>query len=136
MNTDVIKKIFKKGIFEYVGLLSAVMAIVLVIVGATTKGFADRTFDGAVIALLIVGAVVAIAGFVLNFRFVPLVAAIFFAIAYGLICYDGAPILADYFNDLNWNNGDSGAVLAYLIIGAICCIASVVTCFSNSKLEK
>jgi hypothetical protein len=134
MKTEKAKKA-KKGFLDYVGLISVVAAIALAVVGYFTKGFANQTFDMNVIYLLGIGVLFALLAFATRLRLAPLLASIAFSLAYGLVFYDGAPIIADYFNDLNFMNGNSTYVVIYVILGGVCCLASILTCFSNKKLK-
>lgn len=126
-------KINFKNIWFYVGALAAVLGVVLIIVGPAMSGFADRSFVPGIIVVLVFAVLAEIASMVFDFRFMPLLPAILFAVALGMIAYYGAPVIADHYNNLNWVNGDYTAVVVYCVLGGLCAIFAGAACFDSSK---
>lgn len=122
-----------KSITSYFGCVAAVLALVIIIVGPITRGFADRSFSNEVIAVLVIGIIAEIATFLTDTKAMPLVTAIIFAVGIGFIFMNAAPIVADRYNDLNFRNGDFNSVVVYLVLGSLMGITSVVACFGDKN---
>ena len=123
----------KKSFPAYFGCIAAVLALVIVIVGPATRGFADRSFSTEVIIALVIGIIAEVITFLTDSKLMPLVTTVIFAVGLGLIFMNAAPIVADHYNDLNFRNGDYHSVVLYLVLGVIMGITSVVACFADRK---
>ena len=123
----------KKTFPAYFGCLAAILALVIVIVGPMTKGFADRTFATEIIVILMIGIIAELITFFTNSKLMPLVTAVIFAVGLGFIFMHAAPIVADHYNDLNFRNGDYRSVCLYLAVGCLMGISSVIACFGDTK---
>lgn len=118
---------------SYLNLLAIILSLIVLVMGFTTHGFADQSFDTVVVIMLIASLIVSLLAFILDFDFMPLIACLFASIAFCLIVYHSLPIFADKFNDLNFRNGNFTACLWYTIISGIGLLSSVITCFDPKK---
>lgn len=123
----------KKSILFYIGALAIVPAVVLMIVGPVMSGFAQHTFAAGVIVFLALGIAAQVFAAFTDLKFVPLLPVLFFSIAFGLVAYCGAPIIADFYNEVNFMDGDYGAVVAYCILSACAAGLACVGCFDTKK---
>lgn len=126
-----------RSVWFWITAAIIVLSIVLMIVGPVMKGFAERTYVPGITVVLVFAVVVQVAGELLDIkvlsRVLPLVATVLFAVVFGLIAYNGALIIADHYNNLNWQNGDYGAVVTYLVLSGICCGLSAANCFAGDR---
>lgn len=127
----------KKSV-SYVSLVLPVLAVILAIVGASTRGLVRDTFPGSIVLFLIVGAVVTVAGFLLNqFDFINALSPIFYGLALGLIFKGGVEVLMYALIGIDNNvGGQASLTLAYLILGVVLFLASVVIAFFDHSTEK
>lgn len=126
-------KFFKKSILSYCEIVAAILCLVLAIFGPISKGFAAHSFETIAIIFAILGVVVALFAFFFDYSWAPVVASLVIAATFAILFYYSLPIFADKANDLNFQNGDYGACLAYVIMGAIATISSIVACFDPKK---
>ena len=124
-------KIKSKGLLYWVGFAAIVFAITYIICGPTMNGFAERSFQPVIIVFLVIGIVAQVAGLFVDYKFMPLIPVIFYGIAFGLTGYFGATIIGDFYNQLNWMNGDYPSVVVYLVLSGIACGLSCISCFGK-----
>lgn len=122
-----------KSALAYVGAIAGIFALVLAILGPVLKGFEDHSYVPIISVILAVGFVLEIAAFLSDVKWLPILPALFFAAALGLIVYNGATIIADQVNQLNWKNGDFGAVVMYIVLALAACICATAACFDSKK---
>jgi len=124
-----------KCIASYIHLGAAVLAIVLAILGATTLGLVRDTFSGLIIVLLLMGAVASLAAFVFGkIDWLDIIPIAFYGLSLGFIFKDGIEVLTYASIGIDNNTGGNAAMTnAYLIIGAVLLIASVVKAFIQPK---
>lgn len=127
----------KKTIWAYAGLLSIIMALVTLIIGASTKGLVMDTFSGAIIAMLILGIIATAANFAFDkIPFISIIPLIFYAIAFGLIFFGSVEPLAyaaaGVDNDVG---GNADLALVYMILTAITVLIPAITLFFKQSKE-
>ena len=84
-----------KSIAAYLSLVVPVLAVVLAIIGGTTKGLLGDTFSWVIVLFLVLGAVVSIAAFLFpKLGFLQAVAPVFYGVALGLIFLDGVEVIS------------------------------------------
>ena len=128
---DILKN---KSIFAYISLILPVFAVVLAIVGGATHGLIADTFSGAIIAMLVIGAVVNIVGFLFDKFDIKALAPVFYGLALGLIFMDGIEVLTYATIGIDNNvGGQSALTVAYLVMGAVLIVLSVAGAFVGDR---
>lgn len=123
-----------KRIVTYISLILPVLAIIIAIVGGATKGLVRDTFSATIIVMLIIGALVSIAGFLFEKFDLDALAIIFYGLALGLIFKDGVEVLTYETIGIDNNVGGKGSlVYAYLILGGILFVFSIVNALFNHR---
>lgn len=124
--TDLIKR---KNAWSLTLVAAAVIALVTLIYGSVTKALVYDSFNPVIIAFLIAGAVAAIAAFVLPFDFMNFLPVPFVGVAFAVLAYDSAPVIADKINGINLVQGNFSASVVLLVLMSICGALLCLACF-------
>lgn len=124
-----------KTVSSYIGLFLAVLAIALSVFGGTTLGLVGDTFPSLIIVFLILGAALGVLGFLFDqIELFSMLAPIFYGLALGFVFLNGIEVLVYAGIGIDNNvGGQSALTLAYLIIGGILLIGSIVNAFFSPK---
>lgn len=127
----------KKSV-SYVSLALPVLAVILAIIGSATRGLVGDTFPGTIVLFLILGAAVTVAGFLFNqLDFINALSPIFYGLALSLIFKGGVEVLMYALIGIDNNvGGQAPLTLAYLILGAVLFLLSVVIAFFDHSTAK
>ncbi|MBO4989987.1 MAG: hypothetical protein J6D37_06610 [Clostridia bacterium] len=125
-----LNRVKTRSIGFWLELVGGVLAIVTLVMGMTQNALVTNTnFDVPTVVLLILGAVLAIAGFFVDFDFWALLPAACFFVALGLVAIGGAPVIADWFNKVVYSGGNLSCVIAYLSMLGASSLLSIAACY-------
>lgn len=124
----------KKGLYSYLLVLAAILALVTVILGATQKAMTTNyNFSLPLIIVMAVSVVAAAANLFVRFDFMPLLTSILFSVGFGMIIDQGLPVIVDKINNISFQGGNFQSVAAYVAMMAVACILSFIACFTKKR---
>lgn len=128
-------KLFKKkGLYCWLLVLAAVLALVTVVLGATQKAMTTNyNFSLPLTIVMAVGIVVVIVNLFVNFDFIPLLVSVLFSVGFGMIIDQGIPVIVDKINNISFQGGNFGSVAAYVAMMAVACILCFIACFTKKR---
>lgn len=121
-----------KSVWDYV-CLAAVLPAIAMLVYYCIQSNADGCFEISILLLLIAGIVLELVYFFVRFDALPMLAAVVFGVATGLMLYYALPTFSDIWNNVNFIGGNAEAYFAYLGILLGTFIISAVPCFLIGK---
>lgn len=121
-----------KSVWDYISL-AAILPAAVMLVYYCIQSNADGCFELSIVLLLVVGIVLELGYFFVRFDFLPMLAAVMFGVAAGLMLYYALPTFSDIWNNVNFIGGNAGAYFAYLGILAATFAVSAVPCFLIGK---
>lgn len=126
-----------KNAVSYIHILSAILALILMLVGMKTKGLTNDTFSGTIIAMLLLGVVTSILAFVLDkMDWLDIIPIVFYGFSLGLIFKDGVEVVA--YGVIGIDNNTGGNLMltgTYLAIGAVLLVISIIKAFIYKDRE-
>lgn len=124
----------KKGLYSYLLILAAILALVTVILGVTQKAMTTNyNFSTPLIIVMAAGVVVAAASLFVKFDFMPLLVSILFSVGFGMIIDQGLPVIVDKINNISFQGGNFNSVAAYVAMMAVACILCFIACFTKKR---
>ena len=120
----------QKGFYYILLAAAAVLILVTAIMGATQKAMTKSVgFSIPLIISLAAGVAVVVIDAFTSFDPLPLIASALFSVGFGLILYEGLPVVVDKINDISYQGGNFSLVMTYLVIAFIACVISFAACF-------
>ena len=124
----------KKGLYSWLIVVGAVLALITVVLGATQKAMTTNyNFSQPLIIVMIAAVVVGALNFFLDFDFLPLLASVLFSVSFGMIFDQGLPVVVDKLNNITFQGGKYEQVAFYMVMMLIACVLSFVACFNKKK---
>ncbi len=115
-------------------MISAVLAVVTVILGATQKAMTLNTnFSVPLIASLAGGIVLTVIYAFSHVDFLSLLASVCFSAGFGMIINEGLAVVVDKINDISFQGGNFPQVAAYMVMMLLACVLSIIACFKGKK---
>lgn len=126
----------KRTIVYYLGIAIALFAIVSGL-SYYFYDYGDKTFaDEAVVLMVTGGLVYLVCVSFLPFKFVPMIPAILYTVAFGFALEATLPPLSDVWNGVNFIGGFAFMGLFYTIRFFVCALLSIVSCFFSDWKQK
>lgn len=124
----------KRGLYSWLLVVSAILALITVILGATQKAMTTNyNFSTPLIIVMVAGVVAAIVNLFLRLDFMPLLASILFSVGFGMIFDQGLPVVVDKINNISFQGGNFNSVAVYMVMMLIACVLSFIACFIKKK---
>lgn len=129
------KELFKdRTVGFYVGLAGAALALVADILFVIID-HADRTFSMIAFVLVLIGSLLYAARLVKDFKFMPMLSGVTFAVGFAVELYTVLPSLSDVWNHVNFIGGNAAVGTTFTVIFLVAAICSIVACFTDGKKE-
>ena len=125
----------KRTVWFYLEILAALLMIVAIIIGWTTKGLVKNTFSVSIVVFAVIGILIEILYQFLNLEFLPLIVTIMYAFVFGIIGNQGSYVISDHINGVSFLGGNYAMVLQCLTLTGIGLLLSIVALFHNQKKE-
>lgn len=123
------ERLFKgKSVWDYM-CLAAVLPALVMLVYYCIQSNADGCFEVSILLLLLAGIILELVNAFYKFDLLPMLAAVAFGVAAGLMLYYALPTFSDIWNNVNFIGGNAGAYFAYLSILMATFIVSAMPCF-------
>lgn len=119
----------KRTIVYYLGIAIALFAIISGLF-YYFYDYGDKTFaDEAVVLSVLGGVLYLVLVTFLPFKFVPMIPAILYSVAFGFALQATLPPLSDVWNGVNFIGGFAFMGLFYTIRFFLCALLSIISCF-------
>ncbi len=124
----------KKGLYSWLIVISTILALITVILGATQKAMTTNyNFSQPLIVVMTAAVVAGVLNFFLDIDFLPLLASVLFSCGFGMIFDQGLPVVVDKLNNITFQGGKFEQVALYMALMLVSCVLSFVACFIKRK---
>lgn len=128
------KKIVEnRTVWFYAEVVAAVLVLVAMVIGITTKGLVKNTFSTGIVIAALIGIAIEVVYQFVNWEVLPLLVTAMYALAFGMIANQGSYVISDHINGVNFLGGNYGMVLQCLVLVGIALVLSILALFHDQK---
>jgi hypothetical protein len=128
------KKIVEnKTVWFYTEVVAAVLVLVAMVIGVTTKGLVKNTFSTGIVIAALIGIAIEVVYQFINWEVLPLLVTAMYALAFGMIANQGSYVISDHINGVNFLGGNYDMVLQCLALVGIALVLSILALFHDQK---
>lgn len=127
------KMLKDKTLWFYAELAAAVLVVIALVIGWTTKGLVKNTFSVSIVVCGVIGILLEVLYLFVNLEILPLAVTIMYALTFGIIGNQGSYVISDHFNGVNFLGGNYSMVLQCLFLTGIALVLSIIALFNDQK---
>jgi len=122
-----------RTIWFYMEAAAAILIVIALIIGETTKGLVKNTFAVSIVICAVIGILLEVVYQFIDLEILPLAVTIMYAVAFGIMANQGSYVISDHFNGVSFLGGNYSMTIQCLVLTGIALILSIIALFNDQK---